>query len=405
MDLTLEQLEFLASGQADACLRDPLPTDPLARMSALRKRLDPDQAAAVAELADLRRRAERSGRFTPELATCLLATDRLLQQASSLPVASHKAALLDRLADPGDLWDLCCGMGIDALALADRAGRVRAVDRSPAAVRCTRHNARCAGLAERCDVLLADVGDCAIPPRDVVHIDPDRRACGKRDSSLVGSQPDARHVEQLIRSTRAGVVKLSPALDERELGDWPVAREYVGEAGVCKQLLAWWGATDVDRPPGQRRATVLRGAPWRPDALSLVIRPDARVETAETFSWIFEPDPAVLAAGGAATLAEDLHLRWIRPGLTWLAGDGQRQTPLAEGFEVLDQVPGRFADVARALRRLDAGIVEIKPRGLSLDTDRMQQRLRGRGPKPLTVLWGRLGQSRRAFICRRARRS
>ncbi len=402
MDLTLEQIEFLASDQARACLRESLPGDPLARISALRKRLPPDQAAAVAELADLRRRAERSGRFTPELSACLLTTDRLLQQASSLPVASHKADRLARLVQGHEVWDLCCGMGIDALALARHAGHVRAVDRSAQAVGCTRHNARCAGLDHRCDVRLADVADCAVPPGDVVHVDPDRRASGQRDRSLTASQPDARTLQRLIRSARAGVVKLSPALDEQELGDWPVAREYVGEAGVCKQLLAWWGADDIDRPPASRRATVLRGDPWQPDAHTLAIRPDADVAVARTFSFIFEPDPTVLAAGGAATLAQDLRLHFIRPGLTWLAGDGPRDTPLAEGFEVLQEVPGRFADVARALRRLDAGVVEVKPRGLSLDTDRLQQRLRGRGDRPLTVLWGRLGASRRAYICRRA---
>jgi hypothetical protein len=37
-----------------------------------------------------------------------------------------------------------------------------------------------------------------------------------------------------------------------------------------------------------------------------------------------------------------------------------------------------------------------------MDTDRMQRRLRGKGDVPVAVLWGRIGPSEVAFLCRRA---
>jgi hypothetical protein len=76
-------------------------------------------------------------------------------------------------------------------------------------------------------------------------------------------------------------------------------------------------------------------------------------------------------------------------------------TRLARHFRILADLPGREADVARALREHDAGAVEIKPRGLRLDTDALQRRLRGRGDRTLTVLWCKLGHKQRAFVAER----
>jgi len=117
---------------------------------------------------------------------------------------------------------------------------------------------------------------------------------------------------------------------------------------------------------------------------------------------LIEPNPAVLAARGADDLAAAEGLWRIDRGLDWLFGDGPVATPLARSFRVLDAVAGRERDIARALRRLDAGRVEIKTRGLKLNTDVLQRRLRGRGSQNLAVLFCRLGQHQRAFLCQRA---
>lgn len=56
------------------------------------------------------------------------------------------------------------------------------------------------------------------------------------------------------------------------------------------------------------------------------------------------------------------------------------------GFEVLADVPGRNCDIARAVRNLDGGTVEIKPHGLKMDTDRLQRQIRGRGKASAKLL-------------------
>ena len=47
------------------------------------------------------------------------------------------------------------------------------------------------------------------------------------------------------------------------------------------------------------------------------------------------------------------------------------------------------------------GIVEIKPRGLKLDTDALQKRLRGKGERALSILWCKIGSREQAFIAER----
>jgi hypothetical protein len=51
----------------------------------------------------------------------------------------------------------------------------------------------------------------------------------------------------------------------------------------------------------------------------------------------------------------------------------------------------------------EGGIVETKPRGLWLDTDAVQRRLRGDGDRPLAILWCKMGSKQQAFIIERFR--
>ncbi len=398
MALTVAQLEYLRSDSARRWLEGELPGDALAAAKVLRRELSAERAAAVLELRAVRARAERSGRFAPAFARALLADDRMLQQASSERLARYKGAQLAGRAGPAaQAWDLCCGMGADAIGLARAGLAVRGFDLSPAAVVCATHNATLAGVGDRCRFEPADVTALALPTDAAVHIDPDRRATGRRSHALADYAPGPDFLRALPTRTACGAMKLSPATDPAALADWPgLALEWLSEAGVCKQLLAWW--------PGEARprhvATVLAGPPEAPRVESIAADAEP-APLAAPGRWLIEPDPALLAARAVDALARRHGLWRAHPGLDWLFGDAPARSPLASDFEVLRQVPGRVRDVATALAELNAGLVEVKPRGLRLDTDALQRQLRGGGDQPIAVLWTRLGSRQVAFIARR----
>lgn len=413
MSLTLSQVAFLLSPAGEALLAVPLPADPLAALTALRRHCTPDEASAVMKLRERRERA--ADKFPTDLAGRLLATDVRLQQASSLRTAIYKGrrlrSLRERLRSNAPLYDLCCGIGADAIGAALAGQEVRGWDMDAVAVACAAHNAAAAAVGERCCFAVGDVTQLELPQDACVHIDPDRRPAGRRTRTLADYQPPEAFLRALPTRTAAGAMKLSPAQDWRELvpaGTLPSGRddvelEWLSEAGVCKQLVLWWGV-EPTHARGQgvvRRATVLDGPLDDPQPGSLPAGEAPPAPVRSPGPWLIEPDPAVLAAEGVDDLAAALGLWRIEPSLAWLFGDAPADTPLARSYEVLRELPGRERDVARALRALDAGIVEVKARGVKLDTDALQRQLRGKSDRPLVVAWCRIGPRQTVFLCRR----
>ena len=409
MSLTLSQLEFCRTVVGEALLAVPLPKDPLAAVTALRSECAADQAAAVMELRRIRQRACKGAKLPEEWATRMLATDTLFQQASSLRLAVYLANQLAPLAEGRPVADLCCGMGVDAIGLALAGMTVAGWDLAEQAVLCATHNAGVAGVDDRCQFAVADVTQLRLAPEDVVHVDPDRRPTNRRRLCPAEYSPPERFLRCLPARTAAGAIKLSPAVGFDALADWEdVHLEYVGEDGVCKQLLVWWSTRQTADPPSPpaRKATVVFGQMTAPQFASLPAGRAPPAPLGDPGPWLLEPDPAVVAAGAVDDLADLLartgHNRpWrVDRQLAWLFSDQPADTPLARSYRILRTVPGRQRDVAQAVAELDGGVVQVKPRGLKLDTDDLQRRLRGQGDQALTVLWGKVGPRQQAFIGR-----
>lgn len=411
MSAIVDQIEFLDSPAALALLAMPLPDEPLAAVSVLRKVCSAEQAAAVLALRAVRRRAGESGRFPPALAEQLLADETMLQQASSYRLAVYLGRLLAGLSPAKEVFDLCCGMGSDAIGLARAGLAVRAFDRSAAAVRCANHNfAALADLAPRPRAEQADVAGLDLPPAAAVNIDPDRRASGRRAVRLEDYSPSAEFLRGLPERTRAGSMKLSPALHWQVLADWPVAAaEYVSEADTCRQLRLWWGGAENAAPIGDngsgRRfrllATCVHGAMGDPQAATLEAGLAEAAPLGEPGPWLIEPDPAVIAAGAVDDLAAACGLWRYSRSLAWLFARQTVDTPLGRCYRIERTVPGRLRDVQRAVRELGGGFVELKTRGVQLDTDALAPALRGPGDRPMVVLWCRKGARQVAFVGQR----
>ncbi len=230
----------------------------------------------------------------------------------------------------------------------------------------------------------------------MVHIGPSRRSKGRRVVGLSELSPAEDFLRSLTQNTAGGAMKLSAAMDFSELADWPDIRlEYVSEDGVCKQLVVWWSPDGADAPA--RGATAVWGEMGAPQSES-ILADASPAPLAEVGPWLIEPGPEVIAAHAVDSLAARNNLWRAYPGMLWLFGAEPVDSHLARSYEILQAVPGREREIRIALKKLDAGLVEIKSRGITINTDALQRRLRGKGTRPLVVLWTRMGDKQKAFI-------
>ncbi|MBT3201481.1 MAG: methyltransferase domain-containing protein [Phycisphaerales bacterium] len=402
MALKLEQLEFLAGPRGAEALAMDIPDNPLSAQKKLRKLYTYDEACAIGHMRELRTRPVAFAKFSRELAEQMLLSDELLQQCSSLRLANYvgkQMAVLAQAAGRSEVMDLCCGLGGDAIGLASAGLNVLGYDISPEATIYSAHNAAAASLSDRTKFATADVTQLDIPSDAIVHIDPDRRSGGRRVVALSELQPSEEFLRQLTRNSAIGAMKLSAAMDFSELDDWSNVRlEYVSEDGVCKQLVVWWSPEISAQGFPARSATAVWGDMNDPQCESIAAIDNTPVPYGEIGPWLIEPGPEVIAAHAVSALADKHKLWCAHPGMLWLFGAEPVDSRLARSYEILETVAGREREIRLALKKYDAGVVEIKSRGVSINTDALQRRLRGKGSRRLVVLWTRMGDKQKAFI-------
>jgi hypothetical protein len=366
----LADIEWLTGDAAGAILADL--ADNAGRLHTvadqLRKTLSAARTHLVLEQIELRRRA--TAKFThPQQ---LFFTRIGLEQATDEWVARYKAKRFTNRS----IADLCCGVGGDLMALTKHTTAV-GVDRN----RIAGHFAvvNCAALVRMIDVTDFDFDGVA-----AWHIDPDRRPSGHRTTSLAYCQPDLPAIEQLLARVPHAGIKLGPAT--KPPTDWidRCELEWISRDGECKQLVAWHG--DLATSANQRRATVLTsnaGGPLRTvigrpnQPLALVPQPDR---------YVFDVDPAVIAARLTGALAAERGLSALDAGPTYLTGPQASDDAALDCFEVLDVLPLRIRTLSQHLQARGIGQLEIKKRGVDVAPEQLRRDLKLRGDNATTLL-------------------
>jgi hypothetical protein len=302
-----------------------------------------------------------------------------LEQSTAEAVARHKAA---RFAD-SVAFDLCSGIGGDALAIAAAAQLVVAVDLDEGMAHRARWNAEVYGVGHRLAPVLARAESVAIPRQALVHIDPDRRARAPgRARSIEDYVPGLAFLRSLLARCRGGAIKLGPASDfVRAFGDLPVEVELTTHAGECKEATVWFG--DLVTPGVRRRASRPdQGGTWTdrdapdPGPAAVADRPDA---------WVFDPSPALVRAGLLDGFARAHGLARLA-GSDLLTGPDRLASPFLAPFEVDETLPLDIKRLRRAVADRRLGPLEIKTRGLDLLPEDVRKILRPDGPNPATLL-------------------
>lgn len=393
-DAELDDYRWLASEGAESWLRraESHSGELTVLVRLLRSDLTAGRAHLVVEQVELRRRA-REKFARPEQ---MLFTRRALEQATGEAPARHKAS---RFPAGAATLDLCCGIGGDLMALAAR-GPVAGIDRDPVMALLAAHNCRVLGLGA-IQVEPIDVEEVAVGERAAWHIDPDRRAQGRRTTRVEQYEPGIETVERLLQVCGSAAIKLAPAALAPEQWANVAELEWIGEQGECKQQVAWFG--DLARHVGQRCATAL--LPDKPPRIVVGDSADPLPEASEVGRYVFEPHAVVLAARLATALAAEYGLAAIADLGGYLTGDLPILDDALAPFEVQEVLPFDLRRLKGWLRERSVGRLEIKVRGLKESPEQLRRQLHVPGEEAAVLLLTRFRGVVRAILARRLKES
>lgn len=349
---------------------------------ALRKAgVEPGLAAAALTLADLR--AHAKGKLG-ERAEKLYFTRAGLEQATRWVVAERRAARFARSV--GEVTDLCCGMGTDALAFAEAGLKVEAVDLSEETVAFARANAEALGLAVEVrvgDALRTSMGES-------VFADPARRGGGTRNFNPAEYSPPLDELLARIGGARYAAVKLGPGIKHEWLPEGAEA-EWVSVDRDVVEACLWLGeAAEVPR-----RASVCKAGVWH----ELTGSGEERAAVGEVGQYLYEPDGAVIRAGLVAELAEILNARTASENIAYLYSDELRDTPFARAWKVEEVWPLHPKKLRVLLAEREIGRLTIKQRGTGIDPAELRKQLRLKGSNEATLVATRIGEAHAAILC------
>jgi hypothetical protein len=410
MDLAL--LRRLTTGEGWGLLQSLPPYregDAMALQTRLRAAgFDPDLVAAALHQSRLRARArDKFGEFADGM---VFTTDGL-EQATRLSIGARHA---QRYRDAGvhTVYDLGCGIGADAMAMAGLDLRVRAIDADEltAAVAAVnlRHWPDSTAYQGTVEDFTAPAGEGA---RDTgAWLDPARRTPGvadvrgrtRRVFSLDAITPTWAQVQQVARALPATGAKLAPGFPHAAVPAGAEA-QWTSLDGEVLECAVWFGP--LARSAG-RTAQVLRGGA----APVVVAEADADPEhervtsLAEVGAWLYEPDKAVLRAGLVGAVTGAVDGAELDEGVGYVSSSRAEDVPFARRFVVVEAMPFNVKALRGWLRDHGYDRLTIKKRGVAVDPDllRRQLRLPPKGSTEATVVLTRVRSNQVALIVRPA---
>lgn len=334
----------------------------------LRREFPPEIASQAVLQIRLRNRAKHKFShaermwFTPEG----------LEQSSAEPLASYHASRFPQ----GELVvDAGCGIGGDLIALAGR-GPAAGVERDALSVRFASLNLRAYAVEANAVLIHGDLLRLRMQKTSFLFIDPARRGEGRRWSSPEQWQPDWNTACRLASAVRGALVKTAPALPPERVPP-ECEREYISADGECREMLLAFGecrqgiALSALILPRMARLSA-SGAP--PPTASLPL------------AWIYDPDPAVVAAGLLPDLAQGLGASLLHPRIAYLTAEHFLPTPFARAYRVVEYFPYSRRQLLNRLRALGAGVITVKKRGIRQLPEDLVREWKPTGTRAITVL-------------------
>lgn len=352
----------------------------------LRKELSPQRSHLILEQAELRDRAREKFKHADRM----FFTRPTLQQSTSEDISRYVASRFPR---GESVADLCCGIGGNLLALAER-GPVTGVEQDPTVAHFAQCNARAIGDSATEIV----VGDAATYPLDchtAFFIDPDRRAHGRRTVDLRYYQPNLDSLDRLLSACPNAAIKLAPATAVP--GHWRTCAEleWIGYARECKQQVAWFG--QLANHAGLRVATVCSRGDSK--VRTVVENPNSQPDSTGEFGrFIYIPHAAVLAARLVFTIALEHSLAPIANTADLLTGKHLVLDKAMTSFEAVAECSFDPKTVSSLLIEHDIVPNVVRTIGHRGATAKLAEKLPRDGSKAGGLFVCKRGSNRRVII-------
>lgn len=372
----------------------------------VRKSVSATRAALILEQAQLRIRGR--GKFA--CADRMFFTRRGLEQSSGSDLATYKARFF---SGQNFVADICCGIGGDLLALADRP-RKGLGEREFRTVGIDSDRVTSMFAARNLEVALETAIHADEPAArkqwvqqiefektnllefDAIHLDPDRRM---KRRTVRGDQfcPSLDSVYSQVSDRHAICTKVAPATPLGDYAPTQLNREWLGDRRECKQQLLWsgnWNA-EVRNRFGQRTATMVDG-----DRVHSISFPESDVLDAcpiasRPGNFLLEPHATVLAAGLTDALANQVNACRATKAIPYLFADHRIDHGLLAAFRILDVVPLKQKSVQAALKKHDAGELECKRRGIDKIVATRFAKMKGDGATPAVLILTCIGRDKK----------
>lgn len=327
-----------------------------------------------------------------------------LEQATPAAVADYRALrFADTLGPEASqgaqiVWDACCGVGSDAVALFRRGCSVLATDWDADTARCAAANLQWESdrgatpgsfaAALRCDLRQPPLQASALASA-LVLLDPDRRPDGEhREPRPERWAPSLAATLDLAYTARGACVKLPPSLDATAaaLDQDPrqaTSLEWISLDGEMKELALWTGALAGTAPgrtatalgKGHGLAQYTGGNPHRPLPEPW---PLAEVRAGR---WLVELDPTLWQSELAGDFCFAHGLAPIETELRgmFLVAEEAPDSPLARAWPILDAMGADRKRVRAALRQHGIGPLTVKKRNHPKTSEQLEVAFRGDG--------------------------
>jgi hypothetical protein len=353
----------------------------------LRRELPPARAHLVVEQIELRERARDKFR----LAERMYFTPKGLEQATDDVLAAYKAG---RFPANEPVVDLCCGIGGDLMALAQRE-RAVGVDRDPVVAILAMANVKL--LEAPAATVVADDAMNRAPREGCWHCDPDRRPGERRTTSAEAFQPSLESLNLFLTQNANAAIKLAPATEAP--GDWAERGEleWLGSRGECRQQVAWFGGPARYR--GQRVATIAEQGNLR----TIVGQPNVPLAVAPRLGrYVYEPHAAILAARLTGIIAREQGIDAVSANTAYLTGDRPVSDPALAGFLINDELPLDRRQLRAYCRERGLARLEIKKRGVQLHPAQLRREIVAKsGDDEATIIVCPIGGRVRALFVSR----